>query len=189
MSLEIAYANRPCRGEKVSGDSIQIMEGPLTTLVVADGLGHGPMAAQASLAFCEYVKSREGEPLPAVIKGSSKHISHTRGAAAAIVLVDTKSEKIFFCGVGNIELQAVSVNSIRPVCTPGIIGRPIRKVVEFSYDLASGDLIAIYSDGISSRFDLKEYRTLPAQECADRILENHGKYHDDATVVVTRYRR
>ena len=83
----------------------------------------------------------------------------------------------------------MSVNSIRPVCTPGIIGRPIRKVVEFSYELASGDLIAIYSDGISSRFDLKEYRTLPAQECADLILRNHGKYHDDATVLTIRYRR
>ena len=190
MTLEIAFANRPCRGETVSGDTVLVLERPpAATLVVADGLGHGEKAALASQTFCDFIGENHHMPLPALMKAASRHSSHTRGAAAAIVRIDEQEEKLWFCGVGNIELQAISVHSIRPVCSPGIVGRPIRKILQFDYPMASGDMVALYSDGISSRFELKEYRSLGARECADAILENHGKYHDDATVLVARYRR
>jgi serine phosphatase RsbU (regulator of sigma subunit) len=56
------------------------------------------------------------------------------------------------------------------------------------YSYNSGDTFVLYSDGISSRFNLdgKIDMTLPPQTMADAILEQYGKTVDDATVVVVR---
>ena len=66
------------------------------------------------------------------MKEASAAIKQTRGAAAAIVRVTT-SGKLLFVGVGNIEMHAVSRERIRPVCTPGIVGRNVRKIIVFEY--------------------------------------------------------
>ncbi|MCP4675930.1 MAG: SpoIIE family protein phosphatase [Deltaproteobacteria bacterium] len=154
---------------------------------LADGLGHGPMAEEASLAFCEYVKAHPTDDLEDIIRDAGTAIAKTRGVAAAVVRIDLEKQSISFAGIGNIELQSVSKQPIRPVCTPGIIGRPLRKVVQFDYELNLGDLLAMYSDGISSRFSLSEYRYNEVQAVADTILANHGKAHDDATCIVFRF--
>jgi phosphoserine phosphatase RsbX len=62
----------------------------------------------------------------------------------------------------------------------------LRRVKSFSYRVSDDDLFAIFSDGVSSRFVLEDYLSLPTQEMADRILSDHGKQHDDATCVVVR---
>ena len=72
----ISGANRPCRGETVSGDTILVVEGtPATTLVVADGLGHGDNAAVASRTFCDFIGENHHMPLPSLMKAASKHSS------------------------------------------------------------------------------------------------------------------
>ncbi len=156
-------------------------------IALADGLGHGPLAAEASLGFCAYVEAHTEDSLEEIIRGASNEIVRTRGAAAAVVSIDLDQQTLAFAGIGNIELQAVSREPIRPVCTPGIVGRPLRKVVQFDYTLNRGDLFAFYSDGISSRFSLTEYRRFDVQPMADEILKEQGKYHDDATCIVARF--
>ena len=153
---------------------------------VADGLGHGVEAAEASRAFCDFISKSVDEDIPELFGRASKAISSTRGAAAAIVRIDRETGILSFVGIGNIELQALSRKPIRPVCTPGIVGRPLRTVKQYDYSISSGDVIVLYSDGISSRLTLSNYRNLTPQEMADAILKDHGKYHDDATVLVVK---
>lgn len=184
MTAGLAYAQRPCRGETICGDAFIVIEEPVMLVALADGLGHGPLANQASEAFCEYVRRNGSLDLVQLMHGASKAIYGTRGAAAAVMRVDEEAGELSFAGVGNVELQAVSVVPIRPVCTPGIVGRPLRKVVAYRYEINPGDLLAMYSDGISSRYELKKFKRLEPQAVADQILEQHGKHHDDATVVV-----
>lgn len=184
MSLQFAISQRPARGEKICGDTYLVVRGPTTIVALADGLGHGPIAAEASVAFCDYVGREADRSAEQILRGATSAISKTRGAAAALLHIDEEAGRLVFAGVGNIELQAVSRVPIRPVCTPGIVGRPLRKVVAYRYDLSPGDLLALYSDGISSRLDLKEFQRLEPQQVADSILERHGKHHDDATIVV-----
>lgn len=184
MSVEIAHAQRPARGESVCGDAFAVVHEPVITVALADGLGHGPPANEASEAFCDYVRRSMELGLEQLVRGASQAISKTRGAAAAVLRVDEQAGLLAFAGVGNIELQAVSERPIRPVCTPGIVGRPLRKVVIYRYRISPGDMIVLYSDGISSRLDLKKFRDLEIQQVADEILANHGKRHDDATVIV-----
>jgi len=187
MTLDIASVRRPCRGEKACGDSFAISEDDGVTLIaMADGLGHGPLAEEASKAFCEYAEANSTKAITFIMEKATSVISRTRGAAAALIRVNEKAGTLTFCGIGNIEFQAVSKKPMRPVCSPGIVGRPLRKVVPFEYQISDGDTFAVYSDGISSRYELKTYATTTPQKCVDAILENHGKYHDDATCLVVR---
>jgi serine phosphatase RsbU (regulator of sigma subunit) len=178
----------PCRGETACGDQYTIIEdGPILLVAVADGLGHGPKAEEASRGFCEYVQEHPQDGMERLFKGATKAISRTRGVAAAVVRIDLDDASMTFAGVGNIELQSVSKKPIRPVCTPGIVGRPLRKVVQFDYELSPGDLVAIYSDGISSRFALADYKFLQPEEAAAKIHEANAKAHDDQTLIVMRF--
>ena len=186
--MDVSIAQRPIRDETVCGDTAVVVPGRPgeTLIVVADGLGHGAKAHEAATAFCAYAESHADEPLEAIVREGSHAVSATRGLAAALIRISGEGARLSFCGVGNIELQAASAAAIRPVCVPGIIGRPLRKVLVFDYTLREGDLLVAHTDGISSRFHLEDYAALGAQEAADRILAEHGKSHDDAMCVVIR---
>jgi hypothetical protein len=187
-SPTIAKIQVPARGETACGDAYTIIENETElTIAVADGLGHGPLAEEASKGFCEYVEEHSDDGLNRLFQGATKAISRTRGAAAAILRIDLGKASILFAGVGNIELQSVSKTPIRPVCTPGIVGRPLRKVVQFEYDLSPGDLLAIYSDGISSRFALADFKFLTPEQAAQKIHDENAKAHDDQTLIVIRF--
>ena len=66
----------------------------------------------------------------------------------------------------------------------GIVGYNLKKVKVFEYPYRPGDIVVMFSDGISSRIDLFEF--LPKEDlqaAAQMILERHGK-NDDATILL-----
>lgn len=73
---------------------------------LADGLGHGPKAAEASVLFCERVRkvAREG-PLT-VLHDADRALAATRGAVGVVVRVDCARGLLKFAGIGNIESDA-----------------------------------------------------------------------------------
>ncbi|MDD5308648.1 MAG: SpoIIE family protein phosphatase [Deltaproteobacteria bacterium] len=186
MTLHIGSAQRALMGQSVCGDALLVIPGERTTIVLADGLGHGPLAAEASAALCAFVEAHVTDCLEDVLRGASQAMAHTRGAAGAIMRIDERTLAMEFAGIGNVEVQAVSERLVRPFCVPGIIGRRLRKVLRFEYALAPGDLLALYSDGVSSRFELCKYADCGAKDAATAILAEHGKSHDDATCIVVR---
>jgi len=186
LTASFAFAQRPCRGETICGDAFTEIREPGLLVALADGLGHGPLANEASEAFCAHVRRNTGQRLEQLMHGATRAIAGTRGAAAAVMRIDEDAGQLSFAGVGNVELQSVSQVPIRPVCTPGIVGRPLRKVVTYRYEIQPGDLLVMYSDGISSRFDLKKFKRFEPQEIVDQLLEEHGKHHDDATVLAVK---
>jgi len=185
--LEIARIHRPIHSERVCGDVSLVHQGATTLIALGDGLGHGPLAAEAAQAFCDYLGQHADDPMERLLRGASAAVSGTRGLAGAVLRIDERAHQVEFAGVGNIELNAVSQSPIRPVCTPGIIGRPIRVIKPYQFDLAPGDLLVMHSDGISSRMDLRPHRTLVPSVIAEALLQQYGKRHDDASCVVVRY--
>jgi len=133
------------------------------------------------------VEELGSEPLEDVIRGASQAMNRTRGAAAALLRIDAAQRVVSFAGIGNIELRSVAAQVIKPVCVPGILGRPLRKVLTFDYELSPGDLFVLFTDGISSRLQLAQFAGLEPQAMADAILEQHGKLHDDASCIVVRF--
>jgi serine/threonine-protein kinase RsbT len=75
---------------------------------------------------------------------------------------------------------------MHPASLDGIVGMNLRKVKKFEYRYDSLKAVILYSDGISSRFEISDY---PAsyehpQETSEQILNEWGKKHDDATIVI-----
>jgi serine/threonine protein phosphatase PrpC len=185
MSVVVGIAQRCAAGETVCGDgwAVENVDGVLLVSVV-DGLGHGPMAGEAADAFVASVRSNLALPLDQMMTAAARDLAGTRGAAAALLLIDEARGRIEFTGVGNIELHCVAENSIRPVCAPGVVGHRVRKLMPFEYALPARALLAMCSDGVSSHLHLESFAHLEPQQIAEALLAEHGKSHDDATCVV-----
>lgn len=186
-ALELHAIMRPFPGETVCGDAYVVSEGKEGTLIaLADGLGHGQGAAHAANTFCEFVGARPDEPLERLLKAASDVLHSTSGAAAALIRVSRLRASLEFCGVGNIEFQSSSKDLTRPISFPGIVGRPIRRTKVFEHVVQAGDVLALHSDGLSSRADIGRYRGMDTRRAAEALVREHGKSTDDVGVVVFR---
>ena len=185
--MEIGVYSRPIRSEVICGDTYVIVEKNECTLVaLADGLGHGPEAAAASRAFCDLVREFSGSLPTRIFAEASAAMAKTRGAAASLLRLDRTSQNVVFTGVGNVEMRAVSRDPMHPICTPGIVGRRVRKIQPMSYNTHPGDLFVLFTDGISSRFSLPDFSHLPCQALVEKLLADFGKPHDDAACAAVR---
>lgn len=99
----------PLTGETVCGDAWAVHDDvPFSRrILVADGLGHGPSAAQASGEAVRVFRTANapGAPpplLPDTLRRLHDALRPTRGAAIALVDVDTEAGFVRFVGAGNI---------------------------------------------------------------------------------------
>lgn len=188
MRLDIGSVLRPAVGETVCGDAFKVIESETSMLLaVADGLGHGPAAHEASSAFIAFVEANASMGLADLMTEASSAISSTRGVAASLARIDYETRQFHYCGVGNCHMHSVASVRIHPVSAPGIVGRRVRKMLPFTFDMPETGVFAVCSDGISSRIHLEPLAHLEPQHIADELLESHGKSHDDVTAVVIRY--
>lgn len=182
--MKIGAAIRPKRGEVECGDAYLVSwqdDGAL--IAVIDGLGHGPEAARASRAACAYIEAHEGDSPGTLMHGLHKALAHTRGAAVALMRIRPRAGEMTHSSVGNVEVAGLSKEEVRPLCTPGIVGYKMRRVVERCFPIHGGDILVVFTDGVSRRLDLEAYRHREAQDLAEAVLIDWGKDHDDATCV------
>lgn len=189
--ISIAHLNRPARGETACGDAFEVFrtEWHVTVLLV-DGLGHGPRAAEAAQATLEETRraltAQPDAPLERVLMSCHRALAGTRGAAVALCRFDPDHGRVLFSGVGNVAMTAWPDRKGLGISMPGVVGYRLRKTRVFETELGAGDLVAIYSDGISSRFSLRDYAKLSIEEIVARAEVDHAKDHDDVTLLVAR---
>jgi serine phosphatase RsbU (regulator of sigma subunit) len=187
LTVQVASASRPIAGELECGDQLGIFtRGARTTIVLADGLGHGVEAVHAAKRAVARVAERPEAALPVLMHDLHASLAGTRGAAIALVRVDAALGRLEHASVGNVELLTLAHDSVRPITSPGIVGSRMRKVIDTSHRLFAGDLLVLYTDGVSRRLALEGLRKLQPQAIADAILRDHGKARDDAACVVIR---
>jgi serine/threonine protein phosphatase PrpC len=175
-------------GESVSGDAFTVIRSEAELLVaIADGLGHGPRAAEAALAFCSHIEQHSAQPLDALFRGADRAVAGTRGVVGAIIRIDCNLGMLEVASVGNVAFRALSREKIQPLPTPGILGRGLRDIRSFRFSLTPGDLLTLFTDGISSGFDLDHFRKQSVDQIARDLLARYGKSNDDATCVVIRH--
>ena len=104
--------------------------------------------------------------------------------AITLIRIELPSLRMQHAGVGNVDLRALSATRIHPISYPGVVGGRFRRVMSTEFLLQEGDVITLFSDGISSRLDLQELPRRDAQVLAETILQRHGKDHDDASCAV-----
>jgi anti-sigma regulatory factor (Ser/Thr protein kinase) len=182
----------PMAGENVCGDGWAARQGVHdVTVMVVDGLGHGQPAADcASKAVSAFESEQADSPadMIGVLHGAARS---TRGGAAAVARIEPRSGQVWFSGIGNIAaMVAGAAAPRRMVSYPGIIGHDIRLVREFTYAWRSGDVLLLYSDGISTHWSLESYPGLQGRDpsvIAAVVYRDWTRKRDDATVVVCKW--
>ena len=184
MKVAVEFVTVPREGEKENGDAAMVRRVDETVLVaVIDALGHGEHAAAAATAALRYLEeARLDRGLRPVVEELHHRLRGTRGAAAMLLLF--QKQKLEGCGVGNVGLRAYRAR-VPAMLTPGILGGSITRLRLFQGEVAAGDRIILFSDGISARFEEEGSRSTPALATCQAIMERHRKPHDDATVLVT----
>jgi phosphoserine phosphatase RsbX len=182
VTVNVAYAQRPCPGFSVSGDAAVVRVCDDTALFgVVDALGHGPHAADVARIALSYLEDVDvSRPLEEIVEGLHAALSHTRGAASGLCLA--RERFVDASVVGNVEVRRVGA-SLGVVAAPGILGRRVRKFRYSRSELRKGDRVVVFSDGLS-RVELEPVRTMAPPEACRNLLHRHGRAHDDATVLI-----
>ena len=194
--LEVGAVNLPVAGEEVCGDAWAVEEiGDSTLVMIADGLGHGPIAAEASREAVESFRQNSSLSTEQILWAAHDLLRKTRGAAMAVTLIDSGRGVARFCGIGNISgviLSQDKAGRASMVSHNGTVGHTIRKVQEFVYPWSSDSLLIMHSDGLATRWNLDRYPGLIAQHpslISGVLYRDSSRKRDDVTVLVGRERR
>jgi len=180
-------------GEIVCGDAWSVVQdGARAALLVADGLGHGPYAAEASVAAVNgFEKMPFAGPSP-VLEKVHELLRTTRGAAVAMADVDRDNNVVMFSGAGNIVGRLISGVEDRSLMSQhGTAGVQIGRLQDIRYDWPTHSILVMHSDGLTTRWKLEDAMEIlqshPAVICG-WLLRDHCRGRDDATVVVLKRR-
>ncbi|MEU6066834.1 MULTISPECIES: ATP-binding SpoIIE family protein phosphatase [Streptomyces] len=147
--------NVPLAHAEHSGDAWTfVRSGPRLTLMLADGLGHGPKAAEASTSAVGELRRTAQLPPADMLRRLDSALRPTRGAAVAVAQLDEDAGELHFAGVGNIGARLRTGDAWEPLLShPGIVGGhfpagvPVRRV-----PWTPDSLLVLHSDGLPSRW-------------------------------------
>ena len=178
-------------GETACGDAwaVQRQEDGRVVAVVADGLGHGDLAAAASRLAIETLRAHGGSAEPTeLLQRMHDALRATRGAAVAVIALDGTTAR--FAGVGNIAGAVVAGGEQRHMVSHnGIVGHQVHKLQEFTYACPPGAMVILASDGLRTQWRLEAYPGLALRDptvAAATLWRDYTRTRDDATVLVLR---
>lgn len=179
------------QGEQVCGDAWSwAAKGAGWSVLVADGLGHGPEAFAAAAEAVRIFQARSAEPAADILSAAHAAMRHTRGAAVAIAEVRPAQAELTFTGVGNISGIILGDKATRSLVShAGIVGHECRKIQTFSYPWRKGSVLVMYSDGLQTRWTLDQYPGLRGRDpglLAAVLYRDFSRGRDDVTVVAGR---
>jgi hypothetical protein len=193
-AIDVGVVCVPVRGETVCGDAWAVLRHPeRTVIVVVDGLGHGPEAAQASSEAVRVAREHSHAAPADLVQRAHLALRATRGAAMAVAAIHHGSGTLTFAGVGNISAAVHSPAGTRSLMSHnGTVGHVMRTVQELTYEWPADACLIAHSDGINTRWRLDQYPGLlwhhPAL-VSGVIWRDAARGRDDACVVVVRERR
>jgi len=187
--IELGVVCLPKSGETVPGDSwTAVTSKGRHTFLVADGLGHGPDAARASLAATRVLEQKPDVEPSDTIQSCHKALAPTRGAAVAVGRIS--ADKGSFAGVGNIACRVESGELRRQLVSHnGTLGHMMRRVQQFDFPLPHEALLIFHSDGLATHWNLADYPGLAARHpgvIAGVLYRDQERGRDDVTVLVVR---
>jgi anti-sigma regulatory factor (Ser/Thr protein kinase) len=180
----------PFPGETECGDQwgVHVGERGTLRLLVADGLGHGALAADASRAALDLFELNTHERTSEMLARIHSGLKATRGAAAAVVEIDETRGLVSYCGVGNISGIIVTESGTRHMVSHnGTLGLEARKIQEFSYPWSPASVMLVHSDGVGSHWRLEDYPGLAMRHpalLAATLYRDYRRERDDCTIVV-----
>lgn len=190
-SVALGAIVQPYPGETAVGDGWAFAApaaGP--TLLMADGSGHGPLAALAVAAATKAFETSQNRDCAAVVEDIHRALAPTRGAAVGLARIDMALRLVRFVGVGNIAATLYSQGTTRRMISHnGTAGHIAPRIREFTYPWSGDATVILHSDGLSAKWDLEAYPGLAASHpslIAGVLFRDQRRSRDDASVVVMR---
>lgn len=184
-----AYAFQTAKeGKEYCGDSFYMKVINDTFLcVLADGLGSGKAAFDASSSVVHFVKENLEMDVETLIQECNKLLVNKRGAAVSLLKINLRKREFVYSCVGNIRfyLYTPSGKTTYPLPVTGYLsGRPQKyRTQHFSYE--AGSHFLLHSDGLrlsNSKSFMQSGR--PLEAIANEINRNHILKTDDSTFIL-----
>jgi anti-sigma regulatory factor (Ser/Thr protein kinase) len=177
-------------GERESGDAWGVTwRAGTVTVVMLDGLGHGPEAAEAAASGLHELAAPTGADDPLALLGRlNRRLAGGRGAVAAVARMSR--DEFAFSGIGNIGARlGPNGRSHGLVSSMGTLGLGQRlRPQAFVTPWRANSLFTAHTDGIRSSWDLSRYPGVTRHDpavMAALIWRDAATRGDDAAVVVT----
>jgi anti-sigma regulatory factor (Ser/Thr protein kinase) len=188
----VGARSTPKANQEVCGDAWGFEEraGQMRT-VLLDGLGHGPLASDASQRAVGIFRQADRLDSPAsILRHAHEGLKGTRGAVMAVAQIDTAAGWVQFAGVGNIVGVVVSGDTSQHlISTDGTVGYNMRLVREVSVQWTARSVMILTTDGLSTRWNLNRHPGLVQHHpslIAAVLHRDFARDTDDATVVVVK---
>ncbi|NEQ69539.1 MAG: SpoIIE family protein phosphatase [Symploca sp. SIO2D2] len=194
--IDYFYSNRPCLGERVSGDiAIVEQQEQLLFIGIVDGLGHGKNANLVARTAKDYLQKTWDSDVCQTMLRLHDQLKGSLGAAVGLGVINLETKQLSYTGVGNtvfkiLRRQEQKSYTKRLYSTDGIVGTQIRHPVEQQLQLTKSDIILFYTDGIREHFSLEEYPLIFVEDTmkiAKNLIQLFGKKYDDATCIALKY--
>jgi anti-sigma regulatory factor (Ser/Thr protein kinase) len=181
----------PIVGETVCGDSWSSQFSPGRSLyIMADGLGHGPMAAEAANEAIRVFHQVSHNAPERILSEIHDALGKTRGAAVSVLEILPDRQVLNYAGAGNIVAAICSGGKSRSlVSMNGTVGHSIGRIQQFSYPWEDGSVLIMHSDGLATRWNVEQYPGLLSRHpalVAGVLFRDFCRKRDDATILVTR---
>ena len=190
-AFDVAAVSIPKDGETACGDSWMVRRDARSmTALLADGLGHGLLAAEAAQAAVAVMRAKVYQRCEQAMTAIHDALRHTRGAAAAVLQIDRDAEVVRFAGVGNVAAHIVADGHVRQAISHnGTLGHQAPHIREYVYPWRRGGIVVMHSDGVTAHWGLESYPGLTVRQAAmiaAVLYRDFSRGRDDATVLVAR---
>ncbi|WP_298597788.1 SpoIIE family protein phosphatase [Zoogloea sp.] len=184
---DLAYLAQPKHGQTVCGDACGAwLDAGRRVFAVADGLGHGPEAAEAATAAIAYLDRHLPRDIEAGFRGCDRSLRQTRGVALAVAIIDAEQNRLTLASVGNIRVVLLrDGRELRLGGCRGIVGSGYRQLAPDLLPLQPDDHLYLFTDGFPEDLPLRDIlpgRCTP-QEAVHRLIERYASGKDDAAVL------
>lgn len=188
----ISCATLPKAGETDCGDQCRWWTtAHHLVLAVADGLGHGPEAAQASNLAMQCVAEGLNDALEDIFLRCDHQLRATRGVAMAVAVVHQGSGRVTLASVGNIRVVlTTATKDFRFGAARGIVGGGYACLTPEHFTLVPGNVLALFSDGLDEFTDLRSALGNPPDVSDSRtelLLGQWSQRKDDAALLLYRH--
>lgn len=184
--INVAVGMEPVCGDAWSSKHTQ----DRSVYVVADGLGHGVLAAEASQEAIRVFDEASDRSPEQILKDIHGALAKTRGAAVSVAEILHGKRLLNYAGAGNITGVIWSKGMSRSmVSMNGTVGHSVGKFQSFSYPWEPNSMLIMHSDGLATRWSLEQYPGLAQRHpalIAAVLYRDFSRKRDDATIVVSR---
>ncbi len=186
---------KPHMKETIAGDyGTFIHDRESITVVLADGLGHGPEAAVASQTAVEIAFTHSKLSLVEMIQIMHKKLMKLRGAAISLARINPNEKQIEWLGIGNVAGGLVTKSHDKERRTllftnySGTVGVQLRAFQLIQYKYQTGDWLVLVSDGFRKGWvdNISKMANMDIRNVGHKMIRKYTRPGDDASILIGR---